>query len=276
LLTPHQDLVENIEPGVAQHMASNALSLIRTLTAPESDLSSLAPPSPEHPDALGPSPPSSVFFSYLGAFILVPLRSARLTAAFLLLAGADLALRRGAVPDPAPALRGGSSMRIAKAVGAGALVPTLAVLGALLGANTVALAMGLVNRRLSWFTGERLPILLYGPPALAGALALPATLGPAPGERAVFAGTALAVLSIGSAMLVAELGSGVVFLLAGAPVLFALGLDQALRGPREHLALGTYVLGALGALATGVQVAASVLDIFVPLVRPPRGSDARC
>ncbi|TFY75137.1 hypothetical protein EWM64_g8876, partial [Hericium alpestre] len=92
-----KDLVENIQPGVAQHFAENIMALLQYLTSDESPLPSL--------DA-GYSKPSTVFFSHMGTFFLYSYATARVLYALSALAA--IVFVAATWRDPAPALKQGS------------------------------------------------------------------------------------------------------------------------------------------------------------------------
>jgi hypothetical protein len=242
-----KDLVENIEPGVAQHMAENTLSLIRTLTAPSSPLDQM-----QH----GYTEPRSVYFSYLGRFVQYD--AAKATGAYVVLSSLSL-LAAARLPDPAPALQGARSTRVVKSLVKGGILSIGSLVGSVLSANALAGLMRAIGRPLSWFARPWLPIPLYAPAAFAGFLIARVIL-PEVEERAVWAATVCMLLLVGTGVHIAGLGSGAMFILSGAPLLVSL-----LPSSSPRLKLWTYVFAGAGALVTGVQVAASTLDVFVPL-----------
>ena len=161
-----KDLVENIEPGVAQHMAENTLALPHHLTPAESPLPELA--------SAGYSKPETVSFQHFGFFLVYSFSTAKIMyGASLILA---LIVARTTYVDPSPALRKGTSFLGEQA--RGFLAVGGAFVGAAVGANVVAFLMDRVlGRSLSWFSSVFACILLYGPAALAGALSSVAQLG---------------------------------------------------------------------------------------------------
>jgi hypothetical protein len=242
-----KDLVENMESGVAQHMAENALSLIRTLTSSSSSLDELTD---------GHTPPKSVYLSYLGRFFLFDAGSA--TAIYVVLATLSLSAAMR-IPDPAPALQGSSFGRIVKSLVQGGMFSFGSTLGAVLGANVLALLMNAMGRPLSWFSRPWLPLPLYAPPAIAGFLATRLVL-PVVEEKAAWAATASLLMVSGTAIHVAGYGSGICLIMSGAPMLVSLVPSQA-----PKLGLWRYAIAGSAILATGVQIGATTLDVFVPL-----------
>lgn len=154
-LNLYQDLVENIEPGVAQHMGDNVLAVLLHLASPESPLPHLTE---------GFSRPKTVFYQLLGVFIIYSFRTA--TFLYLVLFVASSVLVWATYVDPAPALKQKSVL--AEHVKSAAAVAA-AVVGAAVGANVVAFLMaGVLGKNLSWFSSERACIFLYAPAALSG------------------------------------------------------------------------------------------------------------
>ena len=147
--------MENIEPGVAQHMGDNVLAVLLHLSSPESPLPHLTE---------GFSRPKTVFFQFLGVFIIYSFRTAILLYSGLFVA--SVILVRAVYVDPAPALKQKSVL--VEHVKSAAAVAS-AVVGALVGANIVAFVMtGLLGKSLSWFNSERACVFLYAPAALSG------------------------------------------------------------------------------------------------------------
>jgi hypothetical protein len=158
------DLVENIQPGVAQvpitiyrniqcadlllqHFGDNTLALL-------THLSSSISPLPELAD--GGEAPTSVYFSYLGGFMMYSARTAvALYSMLLLIVLAFVRLSGGTLEE----------------VGRGARAVVVGVVGAAVGANIAAVVMERVlGKTMSWFTHEYACLGLYGGPALTGAL----------------------------------------------------------------------------------------------------------
>ncbi|OBZ74192.1 putative endoplasmic reticulum metallopeptidase 1 [Grifola frondosa] len=197
-----KDLVENIEPGVAQHMADNVLALLLYLSSPESPLPSLTE---------GYSPPTTVFFQHYGHFFVYSFRTASVLYSVLFVL--SVILVRSTYVNPAPALKNGKSMLGDQLRGAfangGALV------GALIGVNVVAFFMQrVVGRGLSWFSTEMSCIILYAPAALTGALASQLLIGRVK-EHSTFTSLFLLQSFIAAATQLFGIGSGGVFYAIG-------------------------------------------------------------
>lgn len=142
-----KDLVENIEPGVGQHMGENALALLL-------HLSGHASPLPQLTD--GYSKPEMVYFSHvIPYFFIYTFSTAKIIYAVFLIV--TVALIRFRNPFPA------------KTLVLSVLATILAFVGALAGANAVALVMThVLDKSMSWFKDELSTIVLYGPAAILG------------------------------------------------------------------------------------------------------------
>lgn len=240
-----KDLVENIEPGVAQHMAENTMALLQHLSSPASPLHSLAS---------GYVKPRTVFFSHLGMFFLYSYATARVMYAGVFVASLLLALR----------IKGGARGVRPLARGIGAVAGGF--LGALVGANVVAAVMQRVlGKGMSWFSWEPACLGLYGPAALTGALVSQYLIGHVP-EHTVMTSMLLLQSFAALAIQLLGIGSAVMFFLTSAPLLLALVLDTLkITRTGDGVSLWTYALAQLTPLLTGTQIVATVLDVFVPL-----------
>lgn len=139
----HKDLVENIQPGVAQHMADNSLALLRFLSSDASPIPRL-----EH----GFARPRTVFFSNLGLFLVYSFTTAKIMYVTLLGASFYLVWTTGV-------------KRVWTAFGA----VVAAFVGALIGANGVAFVMSnVLHKGMSWFRAEYFPVFLYCPAGIVG------------------------------------------------------------------------------------------------------------
>jgi hypothetical protein len=133
-------------------MADQTHALISYFTSKNSSLATIPSRKPNHR-------PSTVFSSFFHLFFLQYSMSTGTALTLILLTSSTvlsfLALPTVTIPNLLTAF---------SAIASG-------LAGSLAGANLVALWMGTVlDRRLSWFSGESLPLFLYGPPALAGKL----------------------------------------------------------------------------------------------------------
>ncbi|KAF9224242.1 hypothetical protein BS17DRAFT_795711 [Gyrodon lividus] len=258
------DIVENIQPGVAQHMADNSLALLRFLSSDKSPIPRLAN---------GFSRPRTVFFSYLGLFVVYSFTTAKIMYVTLLAASLGFVWATG--------LR-----RVWTALGA-----TLAALvGALIGANGVAFLMtNVLGKGMSWFKAEYYPVILYAPAAIVGPKATSL-------ERPLLAALLLLQSSLAAVWQLCNIGSSAAPFLGAISTFTALGVDAVLARSRrssdvERTAMGngagkadgknpderdeemrdndvslwTYAIAMTISLTTGVQLLAATLVVFVPL-----------
>ncbi|QRV88245.1 Peptidase family M28 protein [Ceratobasidium sp. AG-Ba] len=235
-----RDVVENIQPGVAQHMAENTLALLTYLSSTDSPL----------PTLQKYSPPTVAYFSLLSRYFFSYTFS---TARQLYVATLVLSL-------PLISL---SRLQMQFLVG----VP-LSLLSSALTVNLVALGMKLSGNGMTWFAGESRCLVLYTPAALIGILMFQSFLSSrAPGvrlERLSLRSTHVFFSTTSYLVQLAGIGSAgllwFVSLFTGAAVV----LDIAL-GDGEEVPLVAYLVGSVGSLVLGTEVTASLTDIFVPL-----------
>ncbi|KAI0364703.1 hypothetical protein BV20DRAFT_1029237 [Pilatotrama ljubarskyi] len=247
-----KDLVENIEPGVAQHMADNALAILLHLTSPGSPLPELA---------AGYTRPQTVFYEYFGHFLVYSFTTAKLLySGFFVVA---LVIARLTYVNPAPALKKGTSFLGDHAKGIFAVLA--AFLAAAVSANIVAFLMDKVlGKSLSWFSSVFSCIALYGPAALTGALASQLLVGRVH-EHTAFTSLMLIQSFLAALIQLIGLGSGGVLFLSSAPFCLALLINKVLTKPGDDISLWSYAVGQLSALVTGTTLFCAVLDVFVPL-----------
>ncbi|KZT69234.1 hypothetical protein DAEQUDRAFT_811468 [Daedalea quercina L-15889] len=246
-----KDLVENIEPGVAQHMGENVLGLLLHLSSPDSPLPQLTE---------GFTRPNTVFYQYLGAFIIYSFRTANILYTALFVASAVLV--RALYVDPAPALR--TKSMLGEQLKASAAV-VAAVAGAFVGVNATALLMTKVlGKSLSWFSSERACVLLYAPAALSGALASQLLFGRLR-ERTTFASVILLQSFTACVGQLLGVGSAGVFALSAFPMVVALVLNGFLTEAGDDISLWSYALAQFTPLSLGAQMFYITLDVFVPL-----------
>ncbi|TCD68032.1 hypothetical protein EIP91_011643 [Steccherinum ochraceum] len=240
------DLVENIEPGVAQHMAENTLALLQYLSSAESPLPTLTS---------GYTKPTTVFFYVFHYFFIYSFSTAKIMYAALLIA--SVAFVRVSFVQPAPALRKGAGVIAQNLKGLSAHL--LGLVGAVLGANAVAFIMSTVlNRSLSWFSVELSCLLLYG------ALLSQFLVGRVH-EQAMF--TSLLLLDAVAACAIQALGVGsaAMFFIVGLPLFIALVLNSLLSKRGESISLWSYAVGQFVPLSVGAETIFTTLDVFVPL-----------
>jgi hypothetical protein len=261
-----KDLVENIGPGVAQQMAENTLSLIRTLTNTSTASNSKVSVSLSDM-ANGYTKPRSVYFSYLGYFVVYPKEVGTAICAALT---ATALLAATLIPVSAPAFTtknaGSRPSRLGELVKA-ILLSIGTLVGAIIGSNALAAIMNALGRSHSWFSQPWMPLPLYAPPALVGCL-LARIILPDTSEHAVLAGTSFLLVGLGTAMHAAGIGSGLVLILSGAPLFLPLFLSSNSSSSAnviKPISVWTYTFVGLSALVTGTQLVFSALEVFVPL-----------
>ncbi|KAG8221188.1 hypothetical protein J3R82DRAFT_2753 [Butyriboletus roseoflavus] len=266
------DLVENIEPGVAQHMADNSLALLRFLSSDASPIPRL-----EH----GFARPRTVFFSNFGLFIVYSFTKAKIMYVTLFATSFYLVRTTGV-------------KRVWTALGA----VVSAFVGAVIGANGVAFVMNNVLRKgMSWFSGEYFPVILYGPAAIVGALITQLPFSKTGSnqtlEKPLLAALLLFQSGLATVGQLFNIGSSAALFLGATSMFAALGVDALLarrrrilaaqRGPKENhahqttekrmldgtvetdVSLWTYAIAMLIPLTTGVQLLSATLVVFVPL-----------
>ncbi|KAI0046019.1 hypothetical protein FA95DRAFT_1680074 [Auriscalpium vulgare] len=251
-----KDLVEHIQPGVAQHMADNTLALLHYLSEEGSPLPSLT---------AGYHKPSTVFFTHLGQFFLYSANTAKVL--YGVLAAASLLFVRYTYRDPWAALKKANPTNhygVWTAQFNGVYAVSVGFLGALLATNGLAAFMHRVlDKNMSWFSVEMSALALYGPPAIAGAFATQLLIPSVP-ERSVFTGMLLTQAIGAFVVQLCGFGSAVILYLSAVPLLLALVTDHMFNdGPT--VSLWTYAAAQLGPLLSGTQVLCTVFDVFVPL-----------
>ncbi|KDR80962.1 hypothetical protein GALMADRAFT_1358006, partial [Galerina marginata CBS 339.88] len=228
-----KDLVENIEPGVAQHMAENTLALLRHLSSSESPISSLTE---------GYTRPTTVYFAHVGrTFFMYSFATAKAMYTVLLLASVGL--------------KGNGFWR---EQGKGAVAVFAGVLGTLAVPNVVAAVMRhVLNKGMSWFKSPLAPLGLFGPAALLGRTS--AFL------QSVFTALLLLQSTLALGVQLAGVGSAAIFFLTALPLFAVLALNPLFAGSNRRISLWTYGLGQFLPALSGTMLLLGVVDVFVPL-----------
>ncbi|KAG6381856.1 hypothetical protein JVT61DRAFT_470 [Boletus reticuloceps] len=264
------DLVENIQPGVAQHMAENSLALLRFLSSDASPIPRL-----EH----GFARPRTVFFSNLGLFTVYSFTTAKIM--YVTLLGASFYI-----------VRTTGVKRVWTAFGA----VVSAFVGALIGANGVALVMAnILHKGMSWFKAEYFPVVLYWS---CSALISQLPFSKAGSNNQTLEKPMLAALLLFQSGLAAvgqlfNIGSSVAPFLGATGMFVALGVDALLAQSRRtsdanhaskengadkatekraldgttqsDVSLWIYAVAMVIPLITGTQLLSALLVVFVPL-----------
>ncbi|KIK67879.1 hypothetical protein GYMLUDRAFT_36677 [Collybiopsis luxurians FD-317 M1] len=284
-----KDLVENIQPGVAQNFGENTLALLLHLSSSSSSISSLT---------AGFAKPQTVYFALFGRFWMYSFQTAEILYNLLFAASVVLVIARtsSSVPLKAPS----ADSKILNNVNANAKIsqtntltkPIIAVLssflGALLGANFVALLMKyILGKPLSWFKDEYSTIVLYGPSAILGALVSQLFFSPSSLTEQNLYHSILLIQSFFAAVVqYLGIGSAGLLFLCAASVWSGLAVDPLGRRAElaiwnffgssspnkgmapedpEPLSLLTYALALVLPLILGSSSAFLSLDVFVPL-----------
>ncbi|EAU90683.2 hypothetical protein CC1G_03952 [Coprinopsis cinerea okayama7 len=283
-----KDLVENISPGVAQHMGENTLALIKYLTSSDS--------SPLAKLANGYSKPHTVYLGYLGRiFIKYSFTVAKILYASVFLAALAYArMSYTELNSPPPPISASASTTTTTTTpkkpskpksalkspskkesfwsvqSQGFIAVGTAVAATILSPNLLALLMKhVLNRGLSWFTSPFAPLALYGPAALLGALSSQYLSIDTVSEHTIWTSLILMQTFLALVIQLLNVGSAAIFFINAVPVFFALLVVNPLfkRGGRERgeVSMVTYVVGSVFPLLTGSLLAIPTLEVFVPL-----------
>ena len=233
-------------------MAENTLALLQYLTSPESPLPSLD---------TGYTKPQTVFYSFVGLFFLYSFHTAKITYFFFFIT--SLTFVKLTYVDPTPALKKGRAIWQEQLRGVAAVIA--APIGALVGANAVAYLMASVfNKGLSWFSAELSCLILYLPPALAGALASQLLFGRVR-EVTVFTSLLLLQSFLALSLQMIGYGSAAMYIVSSLPLGVSLVLNQLFVSDPEEIRLWTYAISQLMPAMSGAQLCATMFDVFVPL-----------
>ena len=245
-------------------MADNTLALLKYLTSHESPLPSLD---------TGYTKPQTVFFSLFGLFFRYSFQTAKVT--YFVFFISSIAFVNFTYVDPAPALKKSRPMWREQLKGISAV--TAAPIGALAGANTVAYIMTRVfNKGMSWYSVELSCLVLYLPPALAGALASQLLFNRIR-EVTIFNSLLLLQSYLAFLLQMIGIGSAAMFYLPALPLGASLLLNQMFVSDPNEIRLWTYAISQFMPLMNGMLLCGGLFDVFVPLsgnhfVSPSNGS----
>ena len=250
-------------------MADNTLALLHYFTGNSSPLSSLT--SSNHT-------PRVVYFSLLGTyFIKYSFSAASAMYTTLLVAVLAFIWETSRVT---------SNINFLKLQLRGQFSLLGGLVGALAGVNIVAYFMSMVlGKNLSWFSREWLPLVLYGPPAMAGATLVPKYTMPNgmivgalvpqllffhpthQDESTILCLTLLLYSLLGVVLQsVFELGSASFLFVVAIPLLLTLVMNAVQNERFEDVSLRIYAFAGIMSLVAGTEVWCGLADVFVPLM----------
>ncbi|KAJ3908844.1 hypothetical protein F5879DRAFT_935898 [Lentinula edodes] len=248
-----KDVVENIQPGVAQNFAENTLALLLHLSSPPINSPSISSLTG------GFTKPSTVYFALFGKFWMYSFSTARIIYAILLVDAIILVTATARSPS-----RLGSLTTLGKPI----LAVLFAFVGSLLGTNAIALVMRFIlGKPLSWFRSEYSAMVLYGPAAILGALIsqYPFT---AVTELQAYHATLLIQSFLAVLIQLLGIGSAALFFLNATSIWVGLAVT-ALLGlvsvRTKRVSLVTYAISSFIPLFIGTSSAYLTLEVFVPL-----------
>ncbi|KAA1066931.1 hypothetical protein PGTUg99_015865 [Puccinia graminis f. sp. tritici] len=255
-----QDIPSKIEPGAIQHMGENTVALLKHLTSPSANLTSIKPAS------------TTVFFSGLGGLIFIMYSKTTALRVYTALSVAAITILSRNIKS-----RHYSIYFFAFLAAIGSL------LGFIIGSNLVAFIISIMlEKPLSWYRYESFPILLFGPPALAGGLTVQYLFSRfvhksnllKPGDEDVLSHASLSglmTLNAIASVVGAYLDIGTAYLPAVGLVSLLLSLMvndfilAPISGKRAHLHLPMYLSALILPGFLGVEGLLAFLDLFVPM-----------
>ncbi|CAO1635451.1 unnamed protein product [Sympodiomycopsis kandeliae] len=264
-----KDLPDYIQPGAIQHFGENVLTIVDYLTtSEENQLAKVAPT---------PRSEAPVYFTLLGKFFInIPAKT------FKGLSMGLSAFTNFQIQSSVKAERHFAALKATTLCIVGTIGGLLAAIAA---SNAVALVMtrGL-DRSLSWFSHEWLPVPLYAPPAIAAMLSIQLAISKAFKkeerpylERASLNGLLIFFVLILVCMNAFSIGSAYLFGLGAVTILLAIcvndfaiigwgniELKQVPVNRRVHWSL--YFIMAFVPAIVGTEGLTSFLDLFTPLV----------
>ncbi|KAF7291994.1 Peptide hydrolase [Mycena indigotica] len=241
-----KDLVENIQPGVAQHMGENTLALVKHLSANGSPIPNLSG-SAHHNQKI-----HLVFLSVLEHFFMYRFSTAKVMYGILLVS--VFLWTRPILGD--------------KKWQAGARAVPTGLLGAIIVPNLVALFMSkILGKGMSWFAAEVFGVLgLYAPAALLGGLASQLLLPrSAVDEKSALASILLAQSLLAFIIQLFNVGSAAIFFIVAMPIFGALVVNDLVLSTTGEISLWFYGLGSFAPLLCGTLLTVPTLEVFVPL-----------
>ncbi|CDR98784.1 uncharacterized protein SPSC_00911 [Sporisorium scitamineum] len=265
------DIPLYLEPGATQHFGENTLAIIEHLCLKNDShtlLRNIEPYQTRH------SLP--IYFSIAGRYFVLIQNKAFKSIVMGLSAFINFQLSSVVRSEAAV---GALSLTMISAVSA-----LVSIVGAAVGANVVAVIMTKVlDKGMSWYSHEFFPILLYGPPAIAGVLIVQLLTSKLvkPYQRPYLERSSLSGLGIFFNLGLLGLnafGIGSAYLMALASITFTIAttlndfvligvgqIEDKLVAPDNRVSAWIYPLMTVIPGIVGVEGMASFLDLFVPL-----------
>ncbi|ETS62307.1 hypothetical protein PaG_03384 [Moesziomyces aphidis] len=266
-----KDIPKYLEPGATQHFGENTLAIIEHLCLKNGSAELLRNIEPHQSRHTLP-----IYFSIAGRYFVMLQNKAFKSIVMGLSAFINFQLSSTVRTE---ANIGALNLTILSAVAA-----IVSMIGAALGANLVAVIMTRVlGKGMSWYSHEFFPMLLYGPPAIAGVLVVQLLTAKLIKphkrpylERASLSGLGiffnlgllgLNAFGIGSAylMMLASITFTVVVTINDFVLIGVGQIEEKLVAPDNRVSAYVYPIMALIPGIVGVEGMASFLDLFVPL-----------
>ncbi len=266
-----KDIPKYLEPGATQHFGENTLAIIEHLCLKNGSVELLRNIEPHQSRHTLP-----IYFSIAGRYFVMLQNKAFKSIVMGLSAFINFQLSSTVRTE---ANIGALNLTILSAVAA-----IVSMIGAALGANLVAVIMTRVlGKGMSWYSHEFFPMLLYGPPAIAGVLVVQLLTAKLIKphkrpylERASLSGLGiffnlgllgLNAFGIGSAylMMLASITFTVVVTINDFVLIGVGQIEEKLVAPDNRVSAYVYPIMALIPGIVGVEGMASFLDLFVPL-----------
>ncbi|EST09337.1 Peptidase M28 [Kalmanozyma brasiliensis GHG001] len=266
-----RDTPTYLEPGATQHFGENTLAIIEHLCLKNASSNSLRSIEPHQSRHTLP-----VYFSIAGRYFVLLQNKAFKSIVMGLSAFINFQLSSVVRSESAI---GALNLTILSAVSA-----ILSMIGAALSANIVAVIMTKVlGKGMSWYSHEFFPIVLYGPPALAGILTVQLITSKLvkPHKRPYLERSSLSGLGIFfnlGLLGMNAFGIGSAYLMALASFTFTIvttlndfviigigAIEEKLVAPDNRVSAWVYPVMTIIPGTIGVEGMVSFLDLFVPL-----------
>ncbi|GAC98044.1 hypothetical protein PHSY_005632 [Pseudozyma hubeiensis SY62] len=266
-----KDIPQYLQPGATQHFGENTLAIIEHLCLKDKSQTLLRTIEPHQTRHTLP-----IYFSIASRFFVHIQNKAFKSIVMGLSAFINFQL--------STVVRSESAIGALNLTILSALSAIVSIVGAVLGANVVAVIMTrLLGKGMSWYSHEFFPILLYGPPAIAGVLIVQLLTAKLckPYQRPYLERSSLSgmgiffnlgllgmnAFGIGSAylMALASLTFTVVTTLNDLALVGMGPIEEKLVAPDNRVSAYIYPLMTIVPGVLGVEGIVSFLDLFVPL-----------